>query len=132
MLLLLFAELNDPLKTFLSGADIVGSANGIVCVSEYQTDEMFLFNPSTRKDRKIPNAPSEILTSIDLFNFGFGYDYVNGDYKVLKMAESDVEFGNIIAILYSIHTDKWTWIQNIPSYNISYSSDSGRCGKGYP
>lgn len=47
------AEFDDPLKTFLSEADIV-AANGIVCVSRYQTDDMFQLHPSTRKVRKYP------------------------------------------------------------------------------
>ncbi|KAK1366095.1 hypothetical protein POM88_041656 [Heracleum sosnowskyi] len=121
-------ELDGPLNTLLYGATFVGSANGIVCAEKDNMNELWLCNPSTRKARKIPSAPSEFPNSSYEFSCGFGYDYVNDDCKVLKIAHDDLR-GIISIMLYSTKTNNWERIQNVPS-NITRVRSSGICASG--
>ncbi|KAK1369004.1 F-box domain-containing protein [Heracleum sosnowskyi] len=121
-------QLDDSFNTLIYGAYIVGSANGLVCVVNTLRTELFLFNPSTRKSRKIPSAPSEFPKRFRRFDCGFGYDHVNDDYKVLKINNDDL-YGKIIMVLYSLKTNEWTWIQNVPN-NITDVTSNGICARG--
>ncbi|KAK1368160.1 hypothetical protein POM88_034252 [Heracleum sosnowskyi] len=118
-------ELDGPLNTLLYGATFVGSANGIVCAEKDNMNELWLCNSSTRKARKIPSAPSEFPNSSYEFSCGFGYDYVNDDCKVLKIAHDDLR-GIISIMLCSTKTNNWARIQNVPS-NITCVGSSGIC-----
>nr|XP_017254604.1 PREDICTED: F-box protein CPR30-like [Daucus carota subsp. sativus] len=126
------AEITPPLKTRVSGADFVGSANGLVCVSKNVMNEFFIFNPATRKSRKIPSAPREFPLSFHMTETslcGFGYDQVNDDYKVVKIAECYLQFRGIMAFIYSLKTDSWKRIQNVPS-NTRFTGNWGMFGNG--
>nr|XP_017255480.1 PREDICTED: putative F-box protein At2g16220 [Daucus carota subsp. sativus] len=61
---------------------VVGSANGIVCVVLHETsrmDRFFLWNPATRQSSSvIPGRGFSTSRAI-----GFGYDPVDGDYKIV-------------------------------------------------
>ncbi|KAK1392364.1 hypothetical protein POM88_011420 [Heracleum sosnowskyi] len=46
---------------------------------------------------------------------GFGFDEVNDDFKVVMIAECYVQFRGLIAMVYSLKTDVWTRIQDVPS-----------------
>lgn len=121
-------EVNDtPLKDHLSGAEFVGAANGLVCFSKNNMNEILLFNLSTRKATKIPSAPAEFprcFNMIETSLCGFGYDHVNDDYKVVKIAECYLQFFVIIVIVYSLKTNSWTRIRDVPS-NIRFTGDWG-------
>lgn len=74
-----------------------------------------IFNPSTRKLREIPSAPAEFPRSFRMTEMsicGFGYDGVNDDYKVVKIAEC---YRGIMVIVYSLNTNTWKRIQNVPT-----------------
>uniref|UniRef100_A0A2N9I2J9 F-box domain-containing protein n=1 Tax=Fagus sylvatica TaxID=28930 RepID=A0A2N9I2J9_FAGSY len=81
-------ELDHPLKTPHYETEIVGSCNGLLCLSNKKED-VALWNPSTRKYRKLPVTTLEFAP--DGYDFcqytvsGFGYDETSDDYK----AESD-------------------------------------------
>ena len=65
---------------------LVGSANGIVCVANYDFDveeffdPVFLWNPAIRKIKFLPPLPVGELNDL-----GFGYDPVARDYKVVSV-----------------------------------------------
>jgi F-box interacting protein len=66
----------------------VDTCNGLVCIRNHNDDDdgtaLIIWNPLTRKYRKLPFKPKEELS----YNFfGFGYDRVNDDYKVLRLVE---------------------------------------------
>ena len=61
---------------------VVGSANGIVCVVLHETsrmDRFFLWNPATRQSSSVILGRG-LSTSRAI---GFGYDLVDGDYKIV-------------------------------------------------
>ncbi|CAI9117836.1 OLC1v1019321C1 [Oldenlandia corymbosa var. corymbosa] len=55
----------------------VSSCNGLVCMKT-NNSVLLLFNPCTRKFKKLPQTGLEYRTA----DFGFGYDKLNEDYKV--------------------------------------------------
>ncbi|XP_074335109.1 F-box protein CPR1-like [Apium graveolens] len=126
-------EIVDPLKTLISGADFVGAANGLVCVSKNKMNELLVFNP-LRKSRKIPSAPAEFprfFHFTETFICGFGYDHLNDDYKIVKIAECYLQFRGIMAIVYSLKTNSWKRIQDVPVFNqIRFTGAWGMFGSG--
>ncbi|KAK1367158.1 F-box domain-containing protein [Heracleum sosnowskyi] len=88
-------EIDEPLKTLLSDTGVVGTCNGLHCLFKIVEADMFLWNPATRKCKKLPRAPTDFRRPFE-FNWsslsGFGYDAVNDDYKVLRILRPDDPF----------------------------------------
>ncbi|KAK1368157.1 F-box protein CPR30 [Heracleum sosnowskyi] len=127
-------QIDDPIKNLLVDSKFVGASNGLICVCQKQMNDVFLFNPATKKSRKIANSPPhEFPTSFSQFEdymCGFGYDQINDDYKVVKIAVCySSRFRGITAFVYSLKTNAWTRIQNIPS-NIRFDSNIGIFASG--
>ncbi|GKE40597.1 putative F-box domain-containing protein [Tanacetum coccineum] len=59
---------------------VVGSSNGLVCVSRYHTD-FLVVNPSTREVKELRHPPRAYNHSLNVS--GFGYDSSIDDYKVV-------------------------------------------------
>ncbi|KAK1368163.1 F-box domain-containing protein [Heracleum sosnowskyi] len=124
---------DGPLKTLLSGAEFFGAANGLVCLAKNQMNELLILNPSTRKAREIPTAPADFPRSFDCSEIGlcgFGYDHVNDDYKIVKIAECNVKFHGIMVIVYSLKTNSWKRIQNVPASDTQFLGDRGVFANG--
>ncbi|XP_074336279.1 uncharacterized protein LOC141673433 [Apium graveolens] len=116
-------EISDPLKTVLAGAENFIAANGLVCAAKNEMSEIFLFNPSTRNARKLPSAPAEFPRSfheVETSICGFGYDHVNDNYKVVKIAECQIQFHGFMVVVYSLKTNSWKRIHNVPSNIVFY------------
>ncbi|KAK1368168.1 F-box domain-containing protein [Heracleum sosnowskyi] len=115
-------EISNSLQTILSGVEVFSAANGLVCAAKNEMNEIFLFNPSTRKARKLPSAPAEFPRTFDTVETsicGFGYDHVNDDYKVVKIADCKFQFQGFMVVVYSLKTNSWKRIHNVPS-NICF------------
>lgn len=101
---------DDPLKTCVSGSYFVGSCNGLVCLwKPYDEggDDIFLWNPVTRKIKKLPRA--DILIPGNLIGssvVGFGYDKVSDDLKVVRTADS--QLAGVMVSVYSLKNNLWT------------------------
>ncbi|KAK1392361.1 F-box domain-containing protein [Heracleum sosnowskyi] len=125
-------KIKNPLKTFLYGAEIVGASNGLMCVFKNDRKDVFLLNPIMRKSKKIAPAPPEfpsLFRRKERHIYGFGYDEVNDDYKVVMIAECYVKFRGLIVIVYSFKTNAWTRIQNVPK-NIHFTGTRGVFASG--
>ncbi|CAK9144102.1 unnamed protein product [Ilex paraguariensis] len=80
-------ELNHPLKCDEFGTEVLGSCNGLLCLSNTEED-IVLWNLKTRKSWKLPIAPIEFSKDFwccQYINYGFGYDFVHDDYKLVRM-----------------------------------------------
>ncbi|KAK1374494.1 hypothetical protein POM88_030687 [Heracleum sosnowskyi] len=103
--------------SFETHYEIVGSYNGVVCVSEeyyptipgykkFKYDlNVYLWNPTTRQSKLIPQCnlgPKEEL-SVDI---GFGFDPLCTDYKVI-WAESGSSNKHVHVKVYSLNTNAW-------------------------
>ncbi|XVF38570.1 hypothetical protein REPUB_Repub20aG0113500 [Reevesia pubescens] len=93
--------------------DILGSCNGLVCIAPDE-DTLFLLNPSTRESKRIPDPPSGFASN-GLSVYGFGFDFVNDDYKVVKL-------GCRTVCVYSLRTDSWRKVGSFPFDDNAYES----------
>ncbi|KAM3249614.1 F-box/kelch-repeat protein like [Capsicum annuum] len=81
----------------------VGSANGLICVlSDYKN--LSLWNPSIRKLKKLPSARTGYL-----YMYGFGYDELNEDYKVVSLTQKvyDDDSRYNVGKIYSLNNNSW-------------------------
>ncbi|GAU48760.1 hypothetical protein TSUD_281110 [Trifolium subterraneum] len=69
---------------------IVGSYNGILCLAQvyYNVSFVLLWNPSIRKVKKLPCLKDPCYISKN--TFGFGYNFVTDNYKVVAILTYDV------------------------------------------
>ncbi|KAK1355534.1 F-box domain-containing protein [Heracleum sosnowskyi] len=106
-------EIKDPLVTVFPGADFVGASNSLLCFCKNNWNDFLLYNPSTRKHKKVPSIGEFVLwfDFVLVSHCGFGYDHVNDDYKIVKIAE----FCGMVVMVYSLKSNQWTQIHNVPN-----------------
>ncbi|XP_074273794.1 F-box protein CPR1-like [Silene latifolia] len=115
-----FSELDHPLKPFCkydffhydpkSSPKIIGSINGVLCISLYDDkSSVILYNPSTKTHRLIPPFSNRNPHFDDLVVFGFGFDSVSRDYKVVRMSQTCKNRVVVYreASVYSLRDDSW-------------------------
>lgn len=126
-------EVANPVKTFLSGAEFVGSCNGLVCLynsERHGNHEALLWNPATRKCKKLPTPPEHIPQPNILIGssvIGFGYDHVNDDYKVVRTVDSQI-YGIMVSV-YSLNSNSWKRAETITN-RIRLTGPFGECVNG--
>ncbi|XP_010546888.1 PREDICTED: F-box/kelch-repeat protein At3g06240-like [Tarenaya hassleriana] len=92
------------------GVELVGSCNGLVCTTN-EKDDVFLFNLTTGESKRIPGVLESLMSGskgvrIWGFRFGFGFDAITDDYKLVALVEGDV----LNSCVYSLQTDSWKWV----------------------
>ncbi|KAF3956130.1 hypothetical protein CMV_018720 [Castanea mollissima] len=114
--------------TFQSGfPDLVGSCNGILCITDFvrsKSNDVYLWNPSIRKFKRLPNT---CLTRLS-YNvvLGFGYDSLNNDYKVVRLSWTCTKWVPPPEVeVYSLSSDSWkrvelgiSWRPNVMHYGF--------------
>ncbi|XP_027119000.1 F-box/kelch-repeat protein At3g23880-like [Coffea arabica] len=111
-----------PLQSKYPRLSFVGCCNGLVCLSEGSHD-LILFNPSTRKSNVLPNSGIDV-GKFKHMTYGFGYDEVHDDYKVVAIGYS-CPYGmncQTIVNVYSLRTNSWRNIQGYEGGFISSCS----------
>nr|XP_009764586.1 PREDICTED: F-box/kelch-repeat protein At3g23880-like [Nicotiana sylvestris] len=110
-------DLDIPTKTPDDRFDVVGSVNGLICLS-IGFKCLVLWNPSTRKFRHVPDIMNMLaLDFVCQYMYGFGYDEVNDDYKVVAVFS---ELTCACVSIYSLKNDSWRRlddIQGLVAYN---------------
>ncbi|EYU39786.1 hypothetical protein ABFS82_06G173000 [Erythranthe guttata] len=96
-----------PFPISVATVCVRGTCNGLVCIV-ISMKHIFLWNPSTRKFKQLPDATDDRLTMF-VINYGFGYDESNDDYKVLVVFNGGRD-GAIVKI-YSCTTNSWKRIE---------------------
>jgi F-box interacting protein len=115
-------ELDHPLKSEEFGTEVLGSCDGLLCLYNGE-EEIAIWNPSTRKYRKLPVEEIEFpdyFTSCQYIIYGMGYDPVRDDYKVVRFIQfygQDVwdSFDSEVKV-YSMKSHSWRRIQDFPYY----------------
>ncbi|KAL2903101.1 F-box protein CPR1 [Bienertia sinuspersici] len=94
---------------------VVGCCNGLLCIQSHRPYCLALLNPSTGSYRNIPSLlPPRRCPAL---NFGFGYDSINDDYKVVRIADRYPSFGFLghqmdrIVHVYSLSANSWELIE---------------------
>ncbi|KAK1367171.1 putative F-box domain-containing protein [Heracleum sosnowskyi] len=111
-------EIDQPLKSLLYDSTIMGSCNGLHCLLTPKSG-MFAWNPATRKCKKLAPAPTDLLRPFKYSQasmYGFGYDGVNDDYKVLSVLQPAHAVDGYKVLVYGMKTDSWKRLQNLPSH----------------
>ncbi|XP_057998933.1 F-box/kelch-repeat protein At3g23880-like, partial [Hevea brasiliensis] len=123
-------ELDCPLKGLKVLYKIVGSCNGVFCLSYGRYNRVVLWNPSVRKIVKIP-WPNVTLNSHGLHkdSLGFGFDSSADDYKLVRIVYlpgSNFDFDEIppFVEIYSLRSRGWKKVDNDLKYVITDLSKS--------
>ncbi|AES68643.1 putative F-box domain-containing protein [Medicago truncatula] len=110
-----------------SSCYIVGSCHGILCLAHFY-DEGFilLWNPSIRKFKELPSFQKPNAISDTRMTFGFGYDPIMDNYKVVVVLGFSVWFNNGDVVdktevkVHTLGTKFWITIQEFPFGCIPY------------
>lgn len=80
------AEFGNPLPNPYTCPRILGVVNGLICLLNGTTNMLMFWNPAIRKFLILPNPdPIPGLTGLSPPHFGFGFDPLANDYKVVRI-----------------------------------------------
>ncbi|KAJ9174391.1 hypothetical protein P3X46_013038 [Hevea brasiliensis] len=124
-------ELDCPFKGIKRFVNIVGSCNGVFCLSDdvygKYAEKAFLWNPSVRKIVDIP-CPNFTFTSYGPYipSLGFGFDSTTDDYKLVRIVYSHFIFDEIrpFVEIYSLRSRGWRKVKKDLKYFITARSTS--------
>lgn len=124
------AKIDYPLKPpFVGFAKFLGSCNGLICLTS-MSFKLMLWNPSTGKHKEFQD--SFVHCAVNCYiRYGFGYDGVNDDYKVVKIfsfPRNEGKYENKVKI-YSLKTDSWKMGEGFDSGYVN--PQSGMFLNGY-
>ncbi|KAL0406445.1 UNVERIFIED_CONTAM: F-box protein [Sesamum latifolium] len=93
---------------------IVGSYNGVLCLSDDlfgQADSTLLWNPVIKRKVTLP-VPQATLDTMGpyMFVLGFGFDVENNDYKLVRMAYVQGDYGYLVppkVEVYALSIGNW-------------------------
>ncbi|KAK7262102.1 hypothetical protein RJT34_29662 [Clitoria ternatea] len=111
-------ELIHPLMCYSNSIKLLGSSNGLLCISNI-ADDIAIWNPSIRKHRILPSdrlhRPQSSLLAARVF--GFGFDSSSNDYKLLNISYfvdlHNRTFDSRLQ-LYTMRSDTWTPLPSMP------------------
>lgn len=106
----------NPLDTkFKDRANLLGSCNGLICL--VKGPQIVFWNPSTRRYFKLPVCEIDRAVHpdnmIEFEAYGFGYDDVKDDYKLIRITQFRNEVRNKVRI-YSLKSDSWRRLDYCP------------------
>lgn len=121
-------ELDYPMKNHSTRTSVRGSCNGLVCIA-IDNHAIFIWNPSTKESKKLPLLGK--ISQRKFIVFGFGYDQLNEDYKVVLIIPDDSNgpLDKWVKV-YSLKTNSWRKIEDFP--HAIPSSGSGKFVNGVP
>ncbi|KAM3202926.1 hypothetical protein P3L10_030552 [Capsicum annuum] len=99
-------DLDYPVKQPKRIVRVLGSVNGF---NFYRIwfNSLVLWNPSTGKYKQLPDLmPTQMVTTGYCFNYGFGYDEVHNDYKIVALFR-EISKHCVDAKIYSLKSDSW-------------------------
>ncbi|XP_057784545.1 F-box/kelch-repeat protein At3g23880-like [Salvia miltiorrhiza] len=102
------ADLDYPMKNPRNSIRVVGCCNGLVCIA-VNGKHFFLWNPSTKRHKKLADADDRMKSGLFITKYGFGFDETNDDYKVLGILSGFCNSGRYESVvkIYSLRRDSW-------------------------
>ncbi|KAL0376363.1 UNVERIFIED_CONTAM: putative F-box protein [Sesamum calycinum] len=88
---------------------IMGSCDGLICLA-IDTKGLFLWNPSTRVCKKLPDFG--VNEDFCNFAYGLGFDKSSDDYKVVGVFIGDRNSYEVAVKVYSLKSNQWKRIEN--------------------
>ncbi|GAA0161473.1 hypothetical protein LIER_17783 [Lithospermum erythrorhizon] len=112
-----------PGHGFVENLHIVGCCNGLVCLpitcctssSVDPAQVVMLWNPMIRRFLHLPKSDVESRFGKSCHTFGFVFDYVKNDYKVLRIYSGLRDKTTMIEI-FRLSTGLWEVVANGPSF----------------
>ncbi|KAL9165480.1 hypothetical protein ABFS82_06G173500 [Erythranthe guttata] len=97
-----------PMKNPQNSVRIVGCCNGLVCIA-VNGKHFFIWNPSTKKYKKLPDVDDFIEQGLFITKYGFGFDESNDDYKVVGILSGfcNRDRYETMVKVYSLRTNSW-------------------------
>ncbi|CAI9118189.1 OLC1v1019720C1 [Oldenlandia corymbosa var. corymbosa] len=114
-------DVEPPKRAIYPSLYLLGSCNGIFGVLEGYHD-VILWNPAIKHLKKLPNSGTN-FRRYKIFTYGFGYDELNDDYKVVEIccyARLGINRETIINV-YSLRSNSWRRIKDYEGGMISCS-----------
>ncbi|XVF62565.1 hypothetical protein PTKIN_Ptkin09bG0018500 [Pterospermum kingtungense] len=130
-------KLHHPLDVRHDGricTKILGSCNGLLALHYSLVEIICLWNPSTRKSHMLPvteaDYPPIFYTNRSKFRYGFGYEPISDDYKLIRMVQFEELRGGDYTLetevrVYSLRTNSWRRIEDFPFRFIEYFQPNG-------
>ncbi|KAK9733594.1 hypothetical protein RND81_04G077300 [Saponaria officinalis] len=109
---------------------IVGSSNGLVCLNNVSKElPICVLNPCSGFYRELPSL--HLPRRPRAVNFGFGYDHVNDDYKVVRLM--DYLSGRLVAFsnlcrqvsVFSFKTSTWRVVEWVAPSDCARDGENG-------
>ncbi|KAF5728863.1 S haplotype-specific F-box protein 1 [Tripterygium wilfordii] len=131
--------LSNPLKSMKRVTEILGSCNALLLLRNKGQD-LVLWNPFTRRHKTIPTEPIDTYTALENRGspkYGFGYDSIHNDYKVVRVIECfSKDSGCTVAYeikVYSLTMNSWRRVQDFPCPKAYILDQPGRlaCGASH-
>ncbi|XP_055822266.1 F-box protein CPR1-like, partial [Solanum dulcamara] len=85
-------DLDYPIENDTQCLYVLGSCNGLLFLSDEENDFSLLWNPTIRKHKKLPFFTPRFKAYH--FKYGFGFDELHDDYKVLGIFNCGFELPN--------------------------------------
>ncbi|PHU07972.1 hypothetical protein BC332_24461 [Capsicum chinense] len=102
-------DLDSPIKNATESTYIVGSCNGLIFLVR-SSKSSILWNPTIRKYSYLPGFRRRWEKTYA--RYGFGYDEIHDDYKVVGIFHSGSDSGgdsdDVEVQIYSLKSDVWT------------------------
>ncbi|KAF8030251.1 hypothetical protein BT93_E2639 [Corymbia citriodora subsp. variegata] len=119
------SEMNYPLMCYSDQIRVLGSCNGLLCISN-AADDVVVWNPSTRKHKFLPYSAVEVRRSsvFSVCVYGFGYDDNKDDYVLLRLVQLVTEPIESEVSIYSLKDNAWRRLPDMP-YSLVYPRKMG-------
>ncbi|XP_058754493.1 F-box/kelch-repeat protein At3g23880-like [Vicia villosa] len=104
---------------------IVGSCHGILCLAHSSNSSVVLWNPSIRKFKELPpfKNPQVLAQNVNrAIKYGFGYDHVSHNYKVVVLYNSRTHLRTTKINVYTLSTNSWRNVRIFP-FSSDFSDD---------
>ncbi|XP_060190780.1 F-box protein CPR1-like [Lycium barbarum] len=111
-----------PLKPPFGSAKFLGSCNGLICLTT-MSFKLMLWNPCTGNYKEFQDSFVKRAVSCYI-RYGFGYDAINDDYKVVKIfsfPKDERKYENMVKI-YSLRSNSWKMSESFSGGYINAQS----------
>ncbi|KAL9228014.1 hypothetical protein vseg_003638 [Gypsophila vaccaria] len=115
-------ELDYPFKhPDHGGVEVVGTCNGLLCLTEYKYSQLIIYNPTTQTNRLLPwlSEGEQLAYPNGHFNHGFGFDTVSQDYKCVRIGQTysnDPDSYYCQVMVYSFNNHSWRSGPDVPHF----------------
>ncbi|XVF82966.1 hypothetical protein PTKIN_Ptkin16aG0094700 [Pterospermum kingtungense] len=94
---------------------LLGVRDGLLCLCDTNNSHMSLWNPATRKFRRLPECNENIPSKVETYmhHIGFGSDSFTNDYKVIyvRRYRDWARNEHLHLAVYRMSTDAWRLLQ---------------------